>query len=93
MPGAGTVIAPMPTRAEALTEAVAARWPELFVFAPAGSELVAWARRRHLRVVEEAFVDRRYGAAGRLLPRTHLQAVVAVPDDAAAFGGASAGGV
>ena len=73
-----------PDIAEAIAEAVAARWPELFVFAPAGSELVARARRRDLRVVEEAFVDRRYGADGRLLPRTHRQAVVAVPDDAAA---------
>ena len=66
--------------AEAVSTALAARWPGIILFAAAGSRLAAVARAGGLAVAEEAFIDRAYAADGSLLPRSHPGAVI---DDAA----------
>jgi UPF0271 protein len=73
------------TLAEAVAAAIAADWPRLFLFAPAGSPLVAVARSLGLAVAEEGFVDRAYGDDGRLVPRSSAGGgLIADPHAAAA---------
>ena len=67
--------------AEAIVRAVRAFNPELVLVARAGSPMVEIARAAGLRVAEEAFADRGYDAAGRLISRTHPHALLS---DAAA---------
>jgi len=62
--------------AEAVVDAVASRWPEMMLFALAGSRLAAVARARGLSVAEEAFIDRAYAADGTLLPRSQPGAMI-----------------
>ncbi|MDA0253794.1 MAG: LamB/YcsF family protein [Planctomycetota bacterium] len=62
--------------AEAVVDAVTGRWPEMMLFALAGSRLAAVARSRGAAVAAEAFVDRAYAADGRLLPRSQPGAVL-----------------
>jgi UPF0271 protein len=73
---------------EALAAAVSRRlatdWPQLVLFAAAGSRLAAIARDEGLRVAEEAFTDRRYDARGQLLPRSDATAVIDCPETVAA---------
>ncbi len=73
---------------EALATAVSRRlatdWPQLLLFAAAGSRLVGIARAEGLRVAEEAFADRRYDTSGRLLPRSDTEAVIDDPATVAA---------
>lgn len=44
-------------------------WPSVMLYALAGGRVVAGARRRGLRVWEEAFLDRGYLPNGQLVPR------------------------
>ena len=69
--------------AEAIVQAVRAFDPELALVARAGSPMVAVARACGLRVAEEAFADRGYDATGRLLPRSHPDALLSIPEEAA----------
>jgi UPF0271 protein len=70
--------------ATAVAEAIAARWPGMILFAPAGSRLVAVARARGLAVAEEAFIDRAYAADGSLVPRSQPGALITDASAAAA---------
>ncbi len=69
--------------AEEVAAAIAALWPAMILFAPAGSPLARVARARGLAVAEEAFVDRRYAADGTLVPRLQRGAVITDPLEAA----------
>jgi UPF0271 protein len=69
--------------AEAIVLAVRAFNPELALVARAGSRMVTVAREAGLRVAEEAFIDRGYDNAGRLLPRSHPTALINDPEAAA----------
>lgn len=57
-------------------------WPDLAVYALAGSQLARAARSRGLAVAEEVFADRTYQADGTLTPRSAPNALVT--DEAAA---------
>jgi UPF0271 protein len=70
--------------AEALVQRVAQCWPQLRLFALAGSPLAQATRAHGLAVVEEAFMDRAYEADGTLTPRSMAGAVLADADAAAA---------
>jgi 5-oxoprolinase (ATP-hydrolysing) subunit A len=69
--------------AEAISRAVRVFNPELVMVARAGSRMVEVAHAAGLRVAEEAFADRGYDTAGRLLPRSHPDALLHDPDVAA----------
>ena len=69
--------------AKAVAAALAARWPDMILVAPAGSRLVAVGRRLGLVVAEEAFIDRAYAADGTLVPRSESGAIIADPRAAA----------
>lgn len=71
-----------PYLAEAVAADLARLWPELIVFALAGSALAQAARARGLRVAEEVFADRTYQRDGSLTPRTLPNALIT--DEAAA---------
>lgn len=60
--------------ARAVTEALAALDPGLAVVGFPGSELLAAARAAGLVAVAEGFCDRRYSAAGLLVPRSEKEA-------------------
>ncbi|QQS34426.1 MAG: LamB/YcsF family protein [Acidobacteriota bacterium] len=66
--------------AAAIVKAVNAVDPSLILFGLAGSMLVTEGKNAGLRIVSEAFADRRYSAAGRLASRSIEGAVI---DDAA----------
>jgi len=63
--------------AAGVAAALAARWPGMILFAPAGSLLVRLARDHGLVVAEEAFIDREYAADGMLVPRSQPGAAIA----------------
>lgn len=69
--------------AEAIVRAVHGFNPELILVARAESRMVAVAHEAGLQVAEEAFIDRGYDSAGRLLPRSHPSALVSDPHVAA----------
>lgn len=73
-----------PAVAEAIAAAVAAFDRGLLLFAPPGSALEAAGVAAGLRVVREAFADRRYATDGTLLPRSRPGAVLHDPAEAAA---------
>lgn len=50
----------------------------------AGSPSVAWAQAAGIKVIEEGFLDRRYGPDGRLVSRHDPRALHETPEDAAA---------
>lgn len=60
-----------PEVAAAIADAVRAHDPRLIVVGQAGTSAEAEARRVGLRFAAEAFVDRGYDDAGKLLPRSH----------------------
>ena len=62
--------------AEAVVSDLGRLWPDLIVFALAGSVFAQTARARELRVAEEVFADRRYERDGSLTPRTQPNAVI-----------------
>ena len=67
-----------------LAESVAADlsrlWPDLVVYALAGSQFVRAAKSRGLQVAEEVFSDRTYQPDGSLTPRAQPDALIADPD-------------
>lgn len=67
-------------RDTALAEAVVADlgrlWPQLTIFALAGSVFAQVTQARGLRVAEEAFADRRYRRDGSLVPRSEPGATI-----------------
>ncbi len=69
--------------ATAIVRAVCMFNPELVLVARAGSLVVAVARAAGLRVAEEAFADRGYDPTGKLLPRSHANALLRDPQRAA----------
>ncbi len=71
------------TLAAAVVRATRAFNPDLTLVTRAGSRMVTVAREEGLRVAEEAFIDRGYDSAGRLLPRSHPSALVSDPQVAA----------
>jgi UPF0271 protein len=72
-----------PALARAIASAVHAYDPDLVLVARAGSAQAEAGRAAGLRVAEEAFADRGYDAAGRLLPRGRPGALIADPQAAA----------
>lgn len=70
--------------AEAIADAVRAFDPALALFGLAGSALLDAGRAVGLKVVSEAFADRRYRADGSLQPRREPDAVIDDADDATA---------
>lgn len=63
--------------AEAVARAVFAADPDLVLYAPPRSALIAAGRALGLRVVGEGFADRAYRADGSLVPRDQPGAVIA----------------
>ena len=59
-------------------------WPQLFLYAAAGSHLAAVAQAEGLTVILEAFADRRYAESGKLVPRRQSDSVIVDTHDAAA---------
>ena len=70
-----------PMLAEAVSSDLARLWPDLIVYALAGSQLARVASARGLRVAQEVFADRTYQRDGSLTPRSQANAVIA--DEAA----------
>jgi len=70
--------------AEAVATMLAARWPQLVVYAQAGSHFATVARGRGLAIAKEAFIDRRYLTDGRLSPRSAAGATIDDPAEAVA---------
>lgn len=66
-----------PALAEAVVSDLARLWPDLIVFALAGSALARTARSRGMRVAEEIFADRSYQRDGTLTPRSAGNATIA----------------
>lgn len=62
--------------AEGVASDLARLWPQLAVYALAGSQLARAARSRGLQVAEEVFADRTYQRDGSLTPRTHHNAMI-----------------
>jgi UPF0271 protein len=62
--------------AAAVTEKLHRSWPQLILFALAGSELLRAAQARKLRVVSEVFADRTYQRDGTLTPRSRADALI-----------------
>lgn len=69
-----------PLLAEAIVRAVAAVDRSLILFGLSGSELLRAGERAALRTAAEAFADRAYGPAGRLIDRAVPGAVIDDPD-------------
>ena len=67
-----------------VSRALAAEWPHLFLYAAAGSLLISIAKSEGLRVIPEAFTDRRYHESGGLVSRTEANAIIEDTDEAAA---------
>jgi UPF0271 protein len=70
--------------AAAMAAALQESWPDLVVYALAGSVLATTSRTAGLRVAEEAFIDRAYAPDGTLVPRSHPGATITDPTVAAA---------
>ncbi|BAE51801.1 LamB/YcsF family protein [Paramagnetospirillum magneticum] len=68
----------------AVARAIRAADAGLIFLAPSGSAMVAAGHEVGLAVVEEVFADRNYDPAGNLLPRSHPQAMIHDPQEAAA---------
>ncbi len=65
-----------PYISEGVVSDLARLWPDLILYALAGSQLARAASARGLRVAEEVFADRTYRADGSLTPRTEPGAVI-----------------
>ncbi len=59
-------------------------WPQLFLYAAAGSHLAAIAQAEGLTVILEAFADRRYAESGKLVPRRQSDSLIVDTHDAVA---------
>lgn len=73
-----------PYLAEAVVADLARLWPDLILYALAGSQLAQAAQARGLRVAEEVFADRTYQRDGSLTPRSRSNALIADEAQAAA---------
>jgi 5-oxoprolinase (ATP-hydrolysing) subunit A len=73
-----------PTLAHAFIAEVANTFPGAAIFGPPAGALANAAAHAGLSFVPEGFIDRRYGPDGRLLPRTHPEALLHEPDEAVA---------
>lgn len=73
-----------PYLAEGVSSDLGRLWPDLIVFALAGSNFAQAARSRGLRVAEEVFADRAYQPDGSLTPRTQPGAMIQNADAAVA---------
>lgn len=82
-----------PAVAQAVAEAVAAVDRALILIGLSGSRLIEAGRATGLRVLNEAFADRRYRAVDALVSRETPDAVIHDPADAAAQAAALAGGL
>ncbi|KIL98456.1 Lactam utilization protein LamB [Paramagnetospirillum magnetotacticum MS-1] len=67
-----------------VARAIHASDPGLIFLAPAGSAMVTAGHKLGLFVAEEVFADRNYDDHGNLVPRSHPQAMVHDPNQAAA---------
>ena len=65
---------------EAVVADLARLWPDLILYAMAGSHLARAARARGLRVAGEAFADRTYQDDGSLTPRSQPRALISDED-------------
>jgi 5-oxoprolinase (ATP-hydrolysing) subunit A len=65
-----------PLLAEGVVAELARLWPDLILFALAGSVLARAASARGLRVAEEVFADRTYQRDGSLTPRSEPNAII-----------------
>jgi UPF0271 protein len=72
------------TLADAVVADLSRLWPDLILFALAGSALARVARSRGLRVAEEVFADRTYQPDGTLTPRAQPDALIKDEEVAAA---------
>lgn len=70
--------------AEAIVAAVKAQPGSLAILAISGTELESAARTAKVNVYSEIFADRRYLTTGRLVPRSHPDAMIHDPAEAAA---------
>ncbi len=73
-----------PYLAEGVVSDLARLWPDLILYALAGSQLARTASARGLRVAEEVFADRTYQRDGFLTPRDQPNAFVTDEDASAA---------
>ncbi len=73
-----------PLLADAVAAELARLWPNLIVFALAGSIFARALRSRQMRLAEEVFADRTYQQDGSLTPRSQPGALLA--DEAQAVG-------
>lgn len=69
---------------DAMSEAIQLFDPTMVLVLMAGSPSVAWAQAAGIRVIEEGFLDRRYGPDGRLVSRHDARALHETPEAAAA---------
>ena len=67
----------------AVSRALAVEWPHLLLYSAAGSLLTFIAESEGLRVIPEAFTDRRYNESGELISRTEDNAIIDNPHEAA----------
>ncbi|KAB2952869.1 LamB/YcsF family protein [Heliorestis acidaminivorans] len=70
------------TLADAIVRAIKKLNPQLILYGLSGSELCKAGKQQGLKVVQEAFIDRRYKEDGTLTPRDHDQAVIHDPEEA-----------
>jgi len=70
--------------ADSIVSEIARLWPNLTLFALAGSQLARSARSRGLHLAEEVFADRTYQSDGSLTPRTHANGLIQDPAAAVA---------
>lgn len=69
--------------ADAIVRAMRAVDPDLILFAPAASALSRAAESNDLAVAREVFADRNYLPDGSLVPRSHPEALLHDPEEAA----------
>src|SRR5689334_16376262 len=69
-----------PLLAEAIVSDLARLWPDLIVYALAGSQFARAAKARGLRVAEEVFADRTYQRDGSLTARSQPNALIDIDD-------------
>lgn len=70
-----------PRLADAVVSDLVRLWPDLILYALAGSTLARLASARGLRVAEEVFADRTYQPDGSLTPRTSPGALITDEDE------------
>jgi len=69
-----------PALADAVVAELSRLWPDLILYALAGSPFARMASARGLRVAEEVFADRTYQSDGSLTPRNQPGAIIVEED-------------